>query len=298
MNQKIFASFLILALIPLFPQVNAQLDSFEEVIQESITVTIDFEGNVSVVHQIKDSDEPRQLNFVKGTISNLKFIDQSGNEELVEISEETDNMIILPNQGKLSVQYDLEDLLILKDNVWTLDFRYLQKTTFIVPEELELLYANELPVYFGEKKGFLCHGCQIHLEYSINEPKNIKQVNWEDKEFLIEFRTFAEIENFDFNQPVKKISFEVNNNNQFVTTVIPLELLWKPYTVFLDDEQIIFHEYLNNGTHAWLNMKPENSGEVSIIGTTVIPEFPIIVPLAVGFLMILVVPLIRKFNLR
>jgi len=298
MNQKIFASFLILALIPLFPQVNAQLDSFEEVIQESVTVTIDYEGNVSVVHQIRDSDEPRQLNFVKGTISNLKFIDQSGNEELVEISEETDNMVILPNQGELLAQYDLKDLLILKDNVWTLDFRYLQKTTFIVPEELELLYANKLPVYFDDKKGFVCHGCQIHLEYSINEPKNVKQVNWEDKEFLIEFRTFAEIENFDFNQPVKKISFEVNNNNQFVTTVIPLELLWEPYTVFLDDKQIKFHEYLNNGTHAWLNMKPENSGEVSIIGTTVIPEFPIIAPLAVGFLMILVVPLIRKFNLR
>jgi hypothetical protein len=298
MNQKIFASFLILALIPFFPQVNAQLDSFEEVIQKSVKVTIDLEGNVSVVHEIGDSDEPRQLNFVKGTISNLKFINQSGNEELVETGNGTDNIVILPDQGKLLVQYDLADVLILKDNIWTLDYRYLEKTTFIVPEELELLYANELPVYFDDKKGFVCHGCQIHLEYSINEPKNIKQVNWEDKEFLVEFRTFAEIENFDFNQPLKKISFNVNDDNQFVTTVIPLELLWEPYTVFLDDEQIKFHEYLNNGTHAWLNIKPENSGEVTIIGTTVVPEFPIIAPLALGFLMILVVPLIRKFNLR
>ncbi len=45
-------------------------------------------------------------------------------------------------------------------------------------------------------------------------------------------------------------------------------------------------------------MKTETSGEIIIIGTTVIPEFPIIAPLAVGFLMILVVPLIKKFNLR
>ena len=298
MNQKIFVGFLILALIPFFPQVNAQMDSFEKVIHKSLKIIIDLEGNVSVIHQIRDSDEPRQLNFVKGTISNLKFTDQSGNEELVEISNGTDNMVILPDQGELLVQYDLADVLILEDNIWTLDFRYLERTTFIVPEELELLYANGLPVYFDDKKGFVCHGCQIHLEYSINEPKNIKQVNWEDKKFLVEFRTFAEIENFDFNQSFKKISFNVNDDNQFLTTVIPLELLWEPYTVFLDDEQITFHKYLNNGTHVWLNMKPEKSGEITIIGTTVVPEFPIIAPLALGFLMILVVPLVRKFNLR
>jgi hypothetical protein len=75
-------------------------------------------------------------------------------------------------------------------------------------------------------------------------------------------------------------------------------LLWEPYSVFLDDEKIFYHDYINNGTHVWVSMKPETSGEIIIIGTTVIPEFPIIAPLAVGFLMILVMPLMRKFNLR
>ena len=75
-------------------------------------------------------------------------------------------------------------------------------------------------------------------------------------------------------------------------------MLWKPYSIFLDEERIMYHEIINNGTHVWLSMKPETSGGISIIGTTVIPEFPIIAPLAVGFLMILVVPLVRKFNLR
>ena len=41
------------------------------------------------------------------------------------------------------------------------------------------------------------------------------------------------------NQPAKKISFKINDSNQFVTTVIPLELLWGPYAVFLDDEKIV-----------------------------------------------------------
>ena len=55
---------------------------------------------------------------------------------------------------------------------------------------------------------------------------------------------------------------------------------------------------MDNETHVSLNIKPETSGEITIIGTTVIPEFPIIAPLAIGFLMILVVPLMKKFNLR
>ncbi len=298
MKSVIFTSFLILILILVFPQVNAQSDSFEKVIQKSIQVTIDREGKVSVVHQIRDSNEPRQLNFVDGTVSNLKFIDEFGRTKLVDISKDADNIVILPDQRATFVKYDLEDALILKDNVWTLDFLYLQTTIFILPEEVDLVFANQKPILFDKKNKFNCHGCQLVLEYSINEPKNIKQVNWEDKEFLVEVRTFSEIENFDFDQPLKKISFKVNDNNQYITAIIPLELLWEPYSVFLDDEKIFYHDYINNGTHVWVSMKPETSGEIIIIGTTVIPEFPIIAPLAVGFLMILVVPLIKKFNLR
>jgi hypothetical protein len=298
MQLRIFISFLILTLILVFPQVNAQSDSFTEVNQKLVQVTIDREGNVGVMHQIRDSNEQRQLNFVDGTVSNLKFITGFGLQESVNVDKDAHNIVILPDQGEMFVKYDLEDALILKDNVWTLDFLYLQTTTFILPEEVDLVFANQRPVLFDEKKKFNCHGCQLLLEYSINEPKNIKQVNWEDKEFLVEVRTLSEIENFDFDQPLKKISFKVNDNNQYVTAIIPLELLWEPYLVFLDDEKIFYHDYNNNGTHVWVSMKPETSGEIIIIGTTVIPEFPIIAPLAVGFLMILVVPLIRKFNLR
>ena len=289
MKVKIFTSFLIFTLILFFPQVNAESEELTRVNQKPVELTIDLEGNVHVVHQIRDSNELKKLNFINGTVSNLKFKDSVGKE----VSAEN-----LSDQGKLSVEYDLKDFLILKDNVWTLDFRYLQTTKFFVPEEVDLVFANQRSVFLDGKNGFTCHGCEIFLEYSINEPKNIKQVNWTDEEFLVEIKTFAQIEDFDFNQPTKEMSFKVNSGNQSITTIIPLELLWKPYTVFLDGEEILFNEYLNNGTHVWLNMRPESSGEVTIIGTTVVPEFPIIAPLAIGFLIILVVPFVKKFSLR
>ena len=78
------------------------------------------------------------------------------------------------------------------------------------------------------------------LEYSFDEPKIIQKVKWEDKKFLVEIRTFAEIEvQFNFNQPSKSLSFEINGENKFVTIVIPIRIVWEPYTVLLNDEKIL-----------------------------------------------------------
>ena len=298
MNSKIITSFLILSVILIIPQVYAQSESIPEVNQKSVQVTIESDGNVSVLHQIRDANDSRELKFADGTVSNVEFIDELGRYEAVEITPGAKSIVILPKQGEMFVKYDLDDALILKNNIWSLDFRYLETTTFVVPEEVKLLFANERPVFLESKNAFTCHGCQMLLEYSINEPIKIQTVEWENQKFVVEMITFAEIENFQFSQPTKEISFNVNQSDQFVTTVIPLELLWGPYAVFLNDEKIFFHEYVNNGTHVWVNMKPDTTGKISIIGTTVVPEFPIIAPLAIGFLIIMMVPLIRKFNLH
>ncbi len=297
MKLKIITSFLILSVI-LVPQVDAQTESIAEVDHVGVEITIDSERNVVVIHQIKYSNESRQLKFVEGTVSNLELIDKLGERELVNITKETDSIIIMPDQNIVFVKYNLDDVVILKNNIWALDFRYLETTTFVLPEEIELLFINERPVFLEGKKSFRCHGCEMILEYSIDKPSNFEYVNWENREFVIEIITFTNIEEFEFDQPSKQISFKVNDGNQFVTTVIPLELLWNPYTVFLDDKKIYFNEYINNGTHVWVNIKPDTSGEVVIIGTTVVPEFPIIAPLAIGFLMIMILPLVRKFNLH
>ncbi len=293
---KVFGFFVILFIIFIIPVADAQFA--EKASQKSIEVIIDSAGEVHVKHVVVSSNVPKQVELIDGTVSNLVVTDEQGKEKQVNIIGDKSGVLILPSQRNSIIEYDLYDVLSQKDNLWTWSFLYLETTTFIFPEEVDLLFVNERPVFFGEKNGFSCHGCQMLLEYSINEPKNIKQVNWEDREFLVEVRTLAEIEGFDFNQSAKKISFKINNDNQFVTIIIPLELLWDPYVVFLDEEKIGQHKFNNNGTHVWLNIRPETSGEISIVGTTVIPEFPIIAPLVIGFLMILVMPLMKKVNLR
>jgi hypothetical protein len=261
-------------------------------------VTIDSIGDVHVKHVVSPSNSPKDLELILGIVSNLSVTNEQGEEKLFSITGDNIGVLIQPSGGDSIIEYDLDQVLNQKDNVWTWDFRYLELTSFIFSEEVELIFVNENPVILGEQKGITCHGCQMVLEYSINEPKIFKNVKWEDKEFVVEIRSHSNIDNFIFDQPTKSITFDVLEENKFVTIIIPLELLWEPYLVFLDDEKIFFHEYLNNGTHVWLNMKPDSSGKISIIGTTVIPEFPIIAPLAIGFLMVLAMPLMRKFNLR
>jgi hypothetical protein len=298
MNLKVIGFLIILSIIFVIPVADAQLSIGAKAVQKSVEVVINSDGDVHVKHVVISSNLPSQVELIEGTVSNLVVTNEQGEEKEFAVIGDKNGVMIFPSQRNSIMEYNLANVLSQKDNLWTWNFSYNQTTSIIMPEEVDVLFVNGNPVFLGEKKGIACHGCQMVLEYLINEPNNIKQVNWEDEEFLVEIRTFAGIENFGFDWLNKNISFEINGNNQFVTTVIPLELLWKPYTILLDGEIISYHEFINNGTHVWLSMRPETSGEITIIGTTVIPEFPIIAPLAVGFLMILVVPLMKKFNLH
>ena len=305
MKQIIFSIFSIVALILFFPQVNAQIDSIDESDEKPLTITINHDGKMTVTHQIRNLDEPKELNFIKGIVSDLKIIDRSTQSEKIEIDKEAKSHVILPNQGEIFVQYDVDDAIILKNGFWTLDFLYLQRTSFFLPEKVDLIFTNERPVYLDEKKGFTCHGCQLLLEYSIDEPKNIVEVDLENKKFFVEMRTFAQIENFEFDGAKNRINFDIDDKNKFLTIIIPIELLDEPYEIYLDDEKILFQDYINNGTHVWLNTKHENSGEISILGNAIqvestsmqTTEIIIIAFVVIGIAVIAFV-LVRKFSRR
>jgi hypothetical protein len=273
MNFYTVVFLIIFSLAIIIPSANAQTLN-ENSNQKSIQVTISSTGEMHVIHIIDDLDLPSQVDLIDGTISNLSVKDQEGNDVQYGTIGDNDSLMIFPSNKEVNIEYDLADELILKDNVWTLDFLYLKSTSFIFPQQVDLIFVNEQPAYLGEKNGILCHGCQMILEYSLDEPKLFESIKIQNKEFLIEIRTWAEINQFNFDPALKEISFEVVGENRFVTTIVPIDFLSKPYQVFLDGEKLFFHEYINNGTHVWLNMRPQDSGEVSIIGT-IMPDIEI-----------------------
>ncbi|MBS3922831.1 MAG: hypothetical protein KGZ37_06765 [Nitrosarchaeum sp.] len=265
MKIKQVGFFIILLFIIAIPTVYAQVSIGEEANQKTVNVIINESNQIHVKHEVIAAKSPKQLQLIDGVISNLSVTDIEGDEKQFGTIGDNDGIIVFPSQKNIVVQYDLEDVLTLKNNVWTLDFRYLKTTNFIFPNEVDLVFVNDKPVYLGEKKGIACHGCQMILEYSINEPKILKNIKYKNKDFLIEIRSFAEIDKFNFNQSTKEINFHVNGENQFLTLVIPLQLLPESYDVLVDNERIYFHGYINNGTHVWINVRSDTTGLVSII---------------------------------
>lgn len=265
MKTKQVGFFIILLFVIGIPVVYAQVSIGEEAKQKTVNVIINELNQIHVKHEVIAANSPKQLQLIDGTISNLSVIDVEGNEKQFGTIGDNDGIIVFPSQKNIVVQYDLEDILVLKNNVWTLDFRYLQTTNFIFPKDIDLVFVNNKPVYLGEKSGIACHGCQMILEYSINESKILKDIKYDNKDFLIEIRSFAEIDEFNFNQLTKGINFHVKGEKQFVTVVVPLQLLPESYDVLVDNERIFFHGYINNGTHVWINIRSDTTGMVSII---------------------------------
>ena len=302
MNRKVFGLLVILSVISVIPIAEAQIQISQKSNQKSIEIIISSEGKVHVKHIIGSLDEPRNLKLVDGLVSNLSITDKLGQEKQFSLVG-SNEVLLVPSRGDSIIEYDLEEALYQKDDVWAWNFKYLETTSFFLPPEADLIFVNERPVYLDEKKGITCHGCQMVLEYSINEPKVLEKIEWEDKEFLVEIDSHSNIDNFLFDQPTESVTFDISEN-RFVNIVIPLELLSEPYEVFLDDEKTVFHTYKNNGTHNWLNIKPENTGQIIIMGTTTLQtenlgfEFLIIIFPIIGLLALIVLLIRKRINHR
>jgi len=305
--RRIFYSLIVLAIIiSSLPLVSAQLTLGEPAIQKLIKITIDEQGEVHVLHEIKKSDKVVQVDTIDGTVSNLRVIDKEGNDvEYGTIGiESITGITIFPSEEDVIIEYDLDDALFYKDGMWVWDYFNEETTTIIFPNGVDLLFVNNRPVLLQDAKGITCYGrsqnaiCDAYIEYVINESTKLTKIQWENRDFVVGIRTLAEISSFNFDQPTKSMSFNVNGDKQLITLIIPLELLWNPYEVYLDDQKILKHEFFSNSTHVWLNIRPENSGTIQIIGTSVVPEFPLFVPFFIGISAVILLQLRNKLNLR
>ena len=280
-------------------QVFAQGISFgESANQKSIEVIINENGDIHVIHEVQKSSGARQLDTIPGTVLNLTVSDVEKNPVEYGVTGPPHGVMIFPAKEDVIVEYDLEDVLVQNGDIWSWEFLYLKSTKFYFPEKVDMVFVSGDPVHLRDSKGITCHGCQMVLEYILDEPIVQQRVSWEEKEFNVIVRTLAEFSSFNFDQPSRSISMDVKDENQYVTLVIPLELLWRPYDVYFNNEKILKHEFVNNGTHVWLNVKPQTNGNLNIIGTSVVPEFPIFIPLVLALTLVIAIQFRGKVILR
>lgn len=289
---------MVISIISITPQAFSQLSLGTPAEHVSIRVTIEENGDVHVVHVVKKSNERVQVELLPGKVENLQVVDGARNEIQHAISENS-IITLFPPEVNFGVEYDLKDALTLTDGVWTWDFLYTKSINgveFYFPDKVDLIYANERPVRIVDAEGLRCHGCDMFLEYVIDEPV-IFNVEWEEQKFPVLVWTVDKIDSLNFEQPSRNLSFETTGDKK-ITLVIPLELLWNPYEVYLEDEKIPKREFFQNETHVWLNINPKTAGTLEIIGISAIPEFSLLLPLVLGIAIVIGFQAKNKVNLR
>ena len=301
MNQKIISTIIIFGLLTVIPTAYGQLSLGSEAKQELIEVKINPDGEINVKHVVSPSNMPTTVPLFLGEISNLIITDDLGEE----INSGTANdakgnlsVLLLPSNQNSIITYNLENMKI-NNNLFNTEISYPQKFSVIFEESINLIFLNNNVLFLDDKKGVAINGGgNMKIEFYSTESKIIEKATWEENEFDVEIITDSEIQSFNFNQPEKSLSFQVNDENKFVTITMSEELLGGPYVTLLDDEKIKYTKFVRDEGIISLNLKPETTGQVTIIGTTVIPEFSMFIPLIMGFLIILTVPAMRKFSLR
>jgi predicted DNA binding CopG/RHH family protein len=299
MNKIIFSSLMIFALIAV-PVANAQFGA--PAYQKSTHLIIDELNNIEAKHVIDFSNDPVMVNLFEGAIiESITVTNEDGKELEFAISGMSDYgaVTIFTADENTIIKYNLKNMFRQSDNLLTLNVGYPKTFGILFSEKIDQIFLNNQLIQLGDKKGISINGGgYVNVEYYSEMPKIIEEVQWKEDKFDVEIITDSKIDKFNFDQESKSISFQVNEKNKFVTIIMSEELLGGPYVVLLDDEKISFNKGIKDENYILLNIKPQSTGEITIIGTTVIPEFSMFLPLIMGFLIILTVPFMKKFSLH
>ena len=290
---------MIFALIAV-PVANAQFGA--PAYQKSTHLIIDELDNIEAKHVIGFSNDPVMINLFEGAITeSITVTNEDGKELEFAIVGMGDygSVTIFSADKNTIIKYNLKNMFRQSDNLLTLNIGYPKTFGILFSEKIDQIFLNNQIIQLGDKKGISINGGgYVNVDYYSKNLKHIEEVIWEENKFDVEIITDSEIDEFNFDQESKSISFQVNEKNKFVTISMEEELLGGPYVILLNDEKIKYTKSSSKENYVSLSMKPESPGEIIIIGTTVIPEFSIFLPLIMGFVIILTLPFMKKFSLH
>ena len=305
MNNQIYLIILFVGVITIIPTVDAQLSFGGEANQKSIEITIDQSEIIHVKHVVYSSNSPGEIQlFYELEEKSLKITDEDGVEvEYGKVGNDIEGitgLLIFASQQNTIVEYDLIDIKTLENNLWSMNLEYPEKFSILLHEEINSIFLNNNLIELGDRKGLTINGGgNVNLQYYDNIPTIKKEIEWEENKFDVKIITDSEVNEFNFEQASKSISFQVNEKNKKVIIILPEELLGGPYLVLLDGEKIDYQQQqVKDGKNILLSIKPQSTGEITIIGTTVIPEFSMFIPLIMGFVIVLTIPFMKKFSLH
>jgi hypothetical protein len=272
MNNQIYLIVLILALVILIPTASAQLSLGIEANQKLIEVKLNKSEIVNVKHVITASNMPVSVNLFEGAILESIIVtnDNDDGKEFGLVNDGKGNLsiTIFPSKSNIIIKYDLGDVSTFYENLWTVRIGYSETFSVLFSEQIDLFFLNNNIVQLENKKGITVnYGGNAIIQYYDKIPQIIGDVRLEDEKFNVEIITNSEIDEFNFDEASKSISFQVNEKNKFVTVTMEEELLGGSYTILLNGERIKYTKSINKENYVALSMKPQAVGEIMIINS-------------------------------
>ena len=269
MISQIYLIVLVLALITVIPAASAQLSLGTEANQKLIEVKLNKSEIVNVKHIISASGVPVSVNLFDGVITESIIVTNSNGDEnqfgLVGYGEALESITIFPSESDIIIKYNLEDASTSYENLWTVRIGYSETFDILFSKEIDMFFLNNTIIQLENKNGITANGGgNAIIQYYNKIPKIIEEVSWEQNKFDIEIITNSKIDNFNFNQESKNITFDINEKNKFLTISMEEELVGSPYVILLNNEKILYNKSLNKENYVLLSMKPQAVGEITI----------------------------------
>ena len=215
MISQIYLIVLVLALITVIPAASAQLSLGTEANQKLIEVKLNKSEIVNVKHIISASGVPVSVNLFDGVITESIIVTNSNGDEnqfgLVGYGEALESITIFPSESDIIIKYNLEDASTSYENLWTVRIGYSETFDILFSKEIDMFFLNNTIIQLENKNGITANGGgNAIIQYYNKIPKIIEEVSWEQNKFDIEIITNSKIDNFNFNQESKNITFDIN----------------------------------------------------------------------------------------
>jgi hypothetical protein len=269
MNNQIYLIVLVLALVTVIPTASAQLSLGAEANQKLIEVELNKSEIVNVKQVIAASNIPVSVSLFDGVIpESLVLTNENGDEKEFALANDGKGNVsvtIFPSKSDIIIKYDLEDISTVYENLWTVRIGYSETFSILFSEEIDLFFLNNNIINLVNEKGITANGGgNALIQYYDKIPKITEEVRWMENEFNVEIISNSEIDEFNFDQASKSISFQVNEKNKFVTVTMEEKLLGVPYVILLNDEKIKYTKSVSKENYVSLSMKPQAVGEIMI----------------------------------
>lgn len=281
-------------------QVLGQQASFGQVSADTVTIEVSKEGDVTVTQDITASTTVSRIsvNPIAKDISDILAVDENA---LVLSFSDSEEFITIDTLGSANVTltYSAKIADKVASDIWELNYNSTGiQSTIVLPVLSEIIYVNDIPIDIVGNILTMPPG-ETSVRYKIKtvDTKDFP-VEWDDREFQVQVVTSAEVQDFRFMQSSKSLELTLDTS-MATLVIIPRSLLGGPYTVSgPGGESMDFRQYYQNSTHSWIRVEPNDIHAMKIVGTTVIPEFPLMNILGgLAMAMVLLLAILNKCSI-